>query len=432
VVLGKKGMGRRAQFFLIILVFMIVIIVGLAYYAVETGRTSKEAKTPSDQATKIATQIESEMMKILEEKPFTGKNVTTYVPIFQNETSERGFQLNTSCTETENGSYPSQYPTFILNCSLNLTGRKGNVTVAFAHSYTIAFDIKTYSDSDYTTESDTFNINDTVYYKITGWSDDVVNFSAWLGSTLKDTQNHKLQNYYATGSFVADEGGNWTLNITDTNTSEQKSKIIHVNQLQVNLGTEGEGSGWVPRKHFLRGEPIKVVVTVKDADGNPVNVPVRVTFTRESKMATAANYDTEGTTGALDAAGMFEYTPTLSTNEPAGNITVTAVELRYYSKNSTTIEVMSQPYANYTELTDLPYNVNHEQALNSSCGYSSWYSSNSTSHKTGSGEEVPFYINLNQLQTLDVVRVDNSTITISLPEMHANTIHVVASKCNNC
>lgn len=433
MVLGRGGkFGRKAQFFLIILVFMIVIIIGLAYYAVESGRLPQEIKAPPEKGTKVIRQIQSELMKIVEEKPFTGKNVTEYIPIFKNETKKSGYHLGANCTETQTGSYPNEYPTFNVECNLNLSWEKGNITTKFSHSYKVNFDIKTYSDPDLTTETDTFDINDTVYYKITGWTNDVVNFSAWLGSTLKNSQSHTLQNYYATGSFVVDEGGNWTLNITDTNTSEQKSKTIYVNQLTINLETQGQGSGWVPRDHFLRGEPIKVKVTVEDSQGNPVNVPVRITFTRKNMMATAGDYDTEGMTGSLGTAGKFEYTPTISSDEPAGTLTITAVELRYYSRNSTTVEIMKAPYANYTKLMDLPYNVNHLHALNDSCGYTDtgWYTSNSTSHTTSGMEEVPFYIE--QTQYYDVVRLNNSVIEIRLPEIHGNTIHMVASKCDNC
>lgn len=422
MVLDKKG-----QFFLIILVFMIIIIVGLAYYSVESRGLPAETRAPPEKGTALLTQVKNELMNALERRPYTGKNVSEYYDTFYTKANRTNFELHINCNETDTTTGPNNYPKYDLECELNISWEDANLTTTFTHSYTVLYEIKTYSDANYITEANYFYINDTVYYRITGRDNDIINFTAKYRGNLENTQNHTLSNHHDDGNFIVDKGGVWQLRITNYNTSEIYNKVIYVQQIQIDIETQGEGSAWQPRDSFVPGEQMRIKVNAYDLKGRPVDVPIMISIRREDGTPPVGDYDEEITIGT---DGEYIGEPyTIHQEESADNWTITVTELTYHSSNSTTVEILGSQYGTFIPIpaSRMDYNAQHDGTFSATCGYNEWFLSDNQSYNNGS-IDIPFYCH-NQTGS-DTVSLNTTTRTIDIPQLHARVIHIIGAEHN--
>jgi hypothetical protein len=430
--IGKKGWltGKRAQFFLVLLVFMIIIIVGLAYYSVESSTLERETTGVPEKGSSMLSQVRTELRRSLEEKPYTNTSVEEHLTQFQVEAQRSGFDLQTQCREATSSSYPSVYPTFTLDCNLSISWEDNEVSSSIAHAYTVPFKVTAFSDASRSTGANVFNINSTVYYRITGWDGNTVNFTVTEEGEQKYSVLHVLENYYAEGNFTVDEGGVWTLRITDEDAGDTYTTYIYVPERRIEIILKGEGSDWLPRRHFVRGERMKVLAIVKDVRGNPLPVPVRVSIKKTEGIT--EKYGDEGT---ADSDGNYDTEFDLKSYEDPGNFTVTVTEQQYYSSNSTTMQILETSYDRYIKLEPdrMNYNQPAAEAFTTGCGYSAWFNTPLNTYPTPEDPGLDFrVVALTGDNVYNVLRVNARSRIVFTPQVHANQVHLIMSKCEQC
>ncbi|MCD4740316.1 hypothetical protein K8R43_03940 [archaeon] len=419
-------LGKRAQFFLIILVFMIIIIVGLAYYAIESRNLPAETSATPERGTPLLSQIKSEILNALERKPYTGKNISEYYTTFHREANRTNFDLSINCNETNTTTGANNYPKYDIECILDLSWKNANLTTSFTHSYTVPYEIITYLDSDYTTESDYFNLNDTIYYRITGRNNDKINFTATRQNTQKNTQNHTLSDHYSDGSFTVDAGGAWILKADNYNTSEISYKTIYVQEIEIKITIEGTCPGWCPRNSYIRGENFRYNIETINVKGHPVSVPIMITVQRPDGTPPVGEYDLETLT---NTSGIFiSENQTIHSSEVVTNLTIKVTELDYYSYNTTTIQILAQNYDRFIEVPaeDMNYTALSNETFSSTCGYDTWFTNSTQNYYNGS-LDIPFYREKTDETT---IRLNQTTKTIDLPQVHAKVLHIIGARHN--
>ncbi len=406
-------MAMRGQFYVISLVFIMIVTIGLAYFTTESKELVQQAGIKQElPGQAMIASYSSELQRSLEGGFYNG-NKLFYQDMqaeLHSRAAENGYNFTSTCQNTTVNSSSEN-----LKCNLTMSSSSSLLNSSFSYTYAVPFKIRLYADSNLTDESNYFLLGDTVYYRLTTYNNSLdVNVSAYYpDGTMAYTENKTPSNFAANGSFsigTSDPTGNWSVKID--NTLSTSTVFFYVQLVSINVGTYDINNN--PQDTFERGDLVKYKVLVTPA----AKVYVDVTANGQAR-----DYGWQSPSSATEHWGNF----TISQMESIGNLTVTATEQNYYQSSSTGIIVLKSPYGRYIKLTPpyIRFTNPYADAFGSSCGYTTWYSNNSTNY---SG--VPFSV---ENSTGDaVVRVDGNMQTVSTPHVYARRVHIIASGCGSC
>jgi hypothetical protein len=408
------GGMRKGQFYIVTTLFMVLISVGIAFFAAESRQIQRQAQTPGETGLEAdAASYSAELRNALEGRAYSGDSnyVTTAVNRIRSHAESLGRNASLVCsTSTLNEN------TYQLNCTVVLSSGQRSVTERVDYLYRVPFQVRTFSDADLSEESDYFPAGTTVYYRVTGNNSHDVNVTAHAPNTIKYNTLHTLANHSANGSFTigaSDPTGSWQLDANDTNTTVSTSRNFSYNLVAIAITTQDNTT--TPQDTFNRGDTVFYNVTVFPFTTEEVNV---VVYDADGKQT---SYGKSGNATAGSFTGNF----TLAADQLAGTLNVTATDGIYFQTNYTNITVLAVPYSQQVYVTGF-WTDARSNAFGSSCGYTSWYSSNSTTFSTFTFEVQ------NSTAGSQVVSVSNQSKTISLPHVKANKLHIISSRCDTC
>lgn len=404
------AIGKKGQFYLMITVFIVSVVIGIAYFTTESKEL--EQQTEIEQEPGLQTLLKSYEIELRAslEGGFYGGDKEFYQDVaedLETRAAEKGYNLTIDCTNTTINDY-----TETLDCNLTLIVGDNSLFTEFSYTYAVPFEVALYADGNLTEESDYFLLNDTVYYRATTDSNTLdVNFSAYYpNGTLMFTELRTPANYSTNGSFdiaSTDPTGMWSAEISNGISSDQIFFYVQIASVEITTYDENDN----PQDTFNRGDLVKYTVTITPYG----NVHVDVTANGQAR-----DYSWYSSSEANSHSSNF----TISGSESAGNLMITATEQTYYQSNNTNITVLDSAYGTFIELLltmDYPY----ADAFATSCGYTTWYESESTSYSS-----VPFTV-VNTTGNA-VIRVDTETETVETPHVYASKIHIIASGCDSC
>lgn len=221
--------GTKGQFFVLVIVFVVSVIIGLAYFTTESKQLVHQAETEQDSNVhNMLTNYENILKESLA-GGFHKGNQTFYQEVQQEietHAKEKGYSLTTQCQNTTVNNYTS-----ILECNLSLTVENNIVTKNFSYTHEVPFEIVMYSDTNLTNEADTFTASDTVYYRVTTNNNSAtVNMTSYFpNGTMHHTEDKTPANFSVNGSFVVNAfgpSGNWE--ITANNTIDNTVKDLWI------------------------------------------------------------------------------------------------------------------------------------------------------------------------------------------------------------
>ncbi|MCD6522787.1 MAG: hypothetical protein J7K68_03480 [Candidatus Diapherotrites archaeon] len=401
MVLNKKG-----QFFLITAVLMITIVVGIAYYTSQAKQTELKVME-SPLAHNIAEQYANELSWALESKIYDGDSnaITNVIQDMNTTLNSLGYASNITCDESQSGNQ------FHVNCTLRINSTDTTIEKTMSYDYTVPYAVSTYEDNLLAYENDAFPLGSTVYYRITGNDTDLVNISVYdPNGNLKYTKNETLSNWHADGSFSiasTDTQGTWSIKLNGT-----LKKNLRV--YSVNITIKTYDSNWFPQDMFVRGEMVRYKVFLRYSNGTSFDTIVNLDVT--NAIGRATSYGSQGDTSSGTFGGNF----TIDTNEITGNMTLTAVEHRYYAETTKDITVLSEPYQDYVALSEnyISFNIFHTDVFGENCGYTGWYSESSQTYNG-----IPFYVSTSGNTNLNITNAE----TVKTPHVYAERIYFISS-----
>ena len=401
--------GTKGQFYIIIMVFMISVIVGIAYFTTESQQLEQEAEIEEEPGLQtMLDSYESELMGAVAGGLYGGD------PYFYQEmqaaltgqAAQKGYLFESTCDSTTINSYTEK-----LDCTLSLTIGGDTLTSSFSHTYGVEFGVEFYSDEYYTDRTDYYLPGDTVYYRVTTADDalpiDVV--VKYPDGTIKSTQQKTASDFASFGSFAMGEDdptGMWGFEINDTTNFVAADFYSQVAIVTVTTFDEE----WVPQFTFNRGERVRYRVEVDP----PANVYVDVTADGQDR-----DYDWWS-----DApAGQHESSFVVSPFESVGALTLTATEDTYSIEGSAEIQILYQAFGAWIPI-GLVYTDPNADAFGTACGYDEWYPNDTAEYNL-----VPFVV---EQAGDNVVRVSAGKEVINAPNVYADKIHILASRCDSC
>ncbi len=402
----------KGQYFLpMTLLALLLVSLILVYYSSTNQAVTYETYSYNPGLASYLEKARTTIMKSLVDSIYNGDSneINTTIDAIKENAGRMGNTFNASCTNGENNN------TFWVNCTLSLESKDTNLTSRFNYTYTVPFNIRTFSDENYSNETDYFYRGNTVFIWVSGNNSDHINVSIFDPySRLVKNWTSQLTNWHWEGNFKPSISGNWTIKVEDINTSQTVEKKIYVNI--VNLDVKTYNSEGIPQTDFYPGDTIQIKVDLSDIWDNKLNCSVKLSFIDSiGKMA----YNIQGET----VNGVFTKNLTLDPYEIPGNMTITATEHCHYSQKTISITILGENWTKYIEIVPprMYYNRNYSNVFGANCGYTDWYTSNQTNYSV-----VPFYVeNKSENKTL---LVNQSTLVIDVPNFHITKVHFLGSK----
>ncbi|MCK4327741.1 MAG: hypothetical protein KAW41_04660 [Candidatus Diapherotrites archaeon] len=401
--------GTKGQFYILIMVFMISVIVGVAYFAAESKQLEQESEIePEPGLQTIMNSYEAELRDSVAGGLYGG-NPSFYYEVAEKleaQAAEKGYDFSSTCDKTELNPYSAK-----LDCTLTLAKGESKLSTSFSHTYAVEFGIEMYSDEYYTDRTDKHHPGDTVYYRVTTPAPENTNLTVNYPNEQEKEQQQKsgedFTDFALLGSFDVDETtGEWEIVLDDG--TQLLSMPFYVQMAIVEITTYDED--WVPQYTFNRGELVRYRVEVDPS----ANVYVDVTADGQDR-----DYDWWSSAPST----LHESSFVVSSVESEGTLTLTAIEQNYFEEASTEITILYQPFGAWIFVPLDPTHAEHD-AFGAGCGYDEWYPNDTTTY---SG--VPFKVD----RVGDtVVRVSAGKGVIDAPNVYADKLHILASRCDSC
>ncbi|MFC2174394.1 hypothetical protein ACFLQ2_00805 [archaeon] len=402
--------GTKGQFYILILVFMISVVVGVAYFTTESKQLEQETDIEQEPMLQtIMDGYESELKASIEGGLYSG-NPAFYQEVeakLTTQAAQKGYGFTSDCTRTPINSYSEQ-----IDCDIELSVGENVLTTSFSHTYAVEFGIELYADEDYTHKTTYYAPGDTIYYRVTSPAPSDTNVTINYPDDQEKEKQEKsgtgFANFATFGTIDVDETtGEWEISLDSS--ADSMSTAFYVQESVVDITTYD--SSWIPQDTFNRGEEVKYRIVVSPS----ANVYMDVT---------AGGQDRDYDWWSDAPSTLHESSFVVSSVESSGTVlTLTAIEDGYFGEASVNITVLYVPYGAFIPV-DLEYEHVPFDAFKTSCGYEEWYAGTTTNN---SG--VPF----DCVPTGDaVVRVANEVEVISVPHVYADKLHILSSRCDDC
>ncbi len=417
---------NKGQFFAVALVMMFSTLIGIAYYFSETTQTSL-GHALGYKLTERANSIENSLRSSLKDYAYTRDKslIDETADKLAAEAEKDGFNASISCESEQTDAENSKY-NYTLDCNISLSSGDDTINKTLKAKYILTFEIYYFNDSTFSTPTRVFQKGQKPYYMVTGNVSSEVDLYFYNNTgDIYNTATANLSNVnWDTGQFnkSLDKKGTWK--VKGNTSQDETEKTFKVGPRDISLNITDESG--TERTTFVEGETVNYSINVEDWYNEAVDTEVKAGVRDPSEKQ--EDYGSEGLTGS---DGEYNNSFTFKNNEILGNWTLTATEHDYYTSIARKIELIN-PYLEWIKIIPLPYNANYSNVYNQSqetCGYTEWYDSNETTHTQN--KEVPFYV-VNSSTQESTVQVDNSTVVIDSPQVHAKNAYYIAARCKGC
>ncbi|GEM_PF-7102629 len=405
----------------IVLLVMFLVVILYSNYSTQTSTSVYRTYSHKPNLAGDLIRYEKALKLAFVESIYSGGTgqVDQVINELKYDAMKNGNYLTISCADGKNNAQS----TFWISCTMNLSSGSDIAISRFNYTYTVPFAIRTFLDSDLSYETDYFVSGDTVYYRVTGHNGDDINITIYDPyNRVFEKKSVSIGNWHYDSSFTPTISGNWTIYVENTTMSggmggepsgETVSKVVHVEIVSMEIDTYDEDGN--PQNEFAPGDLVNITVALKDMYDQVINCSIKVAIANAlGKLAYQLQGQAEN--------GVFSGTITLSPWEESGNMTITATEHCFYSQAEKNITVTPSTVGRFIKVLPprMIYNKPHQSVFGSSCGYTEWYSSNETYYGI-----VPFYV---KNETNDTLLVNQTTVTIDVPNANISWIHFIGSR----
>ncbi|MBN3037606.1 MAG: hypothetical protein JW834_04115 [Candidatus Diapherotrites archaeon] len=214
---NRTAFRKRGQFFIVSLLIMVLVIVGVAYFAAESKQSPLQLQVPKEAFAESETaSYGAALFHALGERPYNGSAdfIADTINDLKAMANRTGRELSMDCDETQDEN------AFTVDCNITLQSTTQNITRTVKRTYTVPFGVKTYADPAHALETHAFNAGDNVYYRITGNTSEDVNITVKDGGgDVQYTAYKTFTDYKTDDSFaidITDPTGTWEVFLNDT------------------------------------------------------------------------------------------------------------------------------------------------------------------------------------------------------------------------